>query len=157
MKRWSKTMGMALLLGVLAMLAACSSIALKEREQAEGARIQAYAGQPVHYLTRVGRYWGWKPISNEQALVWTTPDKGYLIKVQQPCEDLRFADRIGLTETLHTVYSGGLDYMRVRGGRCPIEEIRPVDYARLRADLRREHQMERAQAAESAKVEPKTG
>jgi hypothetical protein len=45
----------------------------------------------------------------------------------------------------------------VRGWRCPIKEIRPVDYGRLQADLRREHQMEHAQAADSAKAEPKTG
>jgi hypothetical protein len=128
MKRWSKTMGIALLLGIVAMLAACSSIALKQQEHAERARIEAYAGQPVDHFTWLGRYWGWKPISKEQALVWTTPDRGYLIKVEQPCEDLRFADHIGLTSTLHTVYSRGLDYVRVRGWRCPIEEIRPVDY-----------------------------
>jgi hypothetical protein len=157
MKRWSKTLGVALLLGVVAMLAACSSITLKEREQAERARIEAYSGQPVDHFTWLGRYWGWKPVSKEQALVWTTPDKGYLIKVEQPCEDLRFADHIGLTSTLHTVYSRGLDYVRVRGWRCPIKEIRPVDYGRLQADLRREHEMQRAQAADSGKAESNTG
>jgi hypothetical protein len=52
---------------------------------------------------------------------------------------------------LHTVYSRGLDYVKVRGWRCPIEQIRPVDYGRLQADLRRERdEMRQASAATSA-------
>ncbi|HEU4624314.1 MAG TPA: DUF6491 family protein [Steroidobacteraceae bacterium] len=135
------------LLGALALLAGCSSIPLKEREQAERARVEAYAGQPIDHFTWLGRYDGWKPLGPQEALVWTTPSRAYLIKVQQPCEDLRFATHIGLTSTLHTVYSRGLDYVKVRGWRCPIEEIRPVDYGRLQADLRKERQTRQAQAA----------
>ena|SRR5690242_2373456 len=137
MTRWGYRICIALLLGVVALLAACSSISLK-REQTEQARIEAYAGQPVDHFTWSGRYDGWKPIGKEEALVWTSPDKAYLIKVAPPCEDLRFATHIGLTSTLHTVYSRGLDYVKVRGWRCPITQIRPVDYRRLQADLRRE-------------------
>lgn len=146
----------ALLLGVVALLAACSSISLKEREQAERARIEAYAGQPVDHFTGLGRYDGWRPIGKEEALVWTSPDKAYLITVASPCEDLRFASHIGLTSTLHTVYSRGLDYVKVRGWRCPITQIRPVDYGRLQADLRRER-MQHAQAEDASKAERTTG
>jgi hypothetical protein len=136
----------ALLLGAVALLAACSSISLKPHEQAERSSIEAYAGQPVDHFTWLGRYDGWKPIGKDEALVWTSPEKAYLIKVAPPCEDLRFATRIGLTSSLHTVYSRGLDYMKVRGWRCPIKQIRPVDYGRLQADLRRERQTQHAQA-----------
>ena len=130
---------LACLLGAVALLAACSSISLKEREQTERARIEAYAGQPVDHFTWQGRYDGWKPVSRNEALVWTTPLKAYLIRVSQPCEDLRVATRIGLTSVLNTVYSRKLDSVKVRGERCPIAEIRPVDYERLQADLRKEH------------------
>jgi hypothetical protein len=157
MRRWKNRAGVALLLAVVALLAACSSISLREREMAERARIEAYAGQPVDHFTWLGRYWGWKPLSKDQALVWTTPDRGYLVKVEAPCEDLRFANHIGLTSTLHTVYSRGLDYVKVRGWRCPIKEIRPVDYGRLQADLRRERQMQGRQAEDVSKDERKTG
>jgi hypothetical protein len=138
MPRCAHRARIALLLGVAALLAACSSISLKEREQVERARIEAYAGQPVDHFTWLGRYEGWKPIGKEEALVWTSPDKAYLIKVAAPCEDLRLASHIGLTSTLHTVYSRGLDFVKVRGWRCPITQIRPVDYGRLQADLGRE-------------------
>jgi hypothetical protein len=75
-------------------------------------------------------------------------DDAYLITVAQPCEDLRFARRIGLTSSLHTVYSRGLDYVKVRGWRCPIEEIRPVDYGRLQAELRAERETQEARASQ---------
>lgn len=132
---------------VAAMLAACSSIPLKEREEAERARIEAYAGQPVDHFTWPGRYDGWKALGPDEALVWTTPDKAYLIKVATPCEDLRFAARIGLTSTLDTVYSRGLDYLKVRGQRCPIRQIRPIDYGRLQADIRQERETQGGNAA----------
>jgi hypothetical protein len=157
MTRWKPRTRIALLLGIVALLAACSSISLKEREQAERARIEAYAGQPVDHFTWLGRYDGWKPIGKEEALVWTSPDKAYLINVAPPCEDLRFATRIGLTSSLHTVYSRGLDYVRVRGWRCPIKQIRPVDYGRLQADLRRERTMQDAQSEDASKAGSRTG
>lgn len=156
MRRWRNHAGVALLLAVVALLAACSSISLRAHENVERARIEAYAGQPVDHFTWLGRYWGWKPISKDQALVWTTPNQGYLVKVTAPCDDLRFVDHIALTSTLHTVYSRGLDYVKVRGWRCPIKEIRPVDYGQFQVDLRHQEQMQRA-AKETSKAERKTG
>ncbi len=95
-----------LLLGIVALLAACSSISLKERGQAERARIEAYAGQPVDHFTWLGRYDGWKPIGKEEALVGHRLTRR--ISSRSPCcEDLRFAGHIGLTSTLHTVYPAG--------------------------------------------------
>jgi hypothetical protein len=67
--------------------------------------------------------------------VWTRPSEAYLIEVLPPCEDLRFATRIGITSMLHTVYSRRLDYVKVHGWRCAIEQIRPVDYARLQCEV----------------------
>jgi len=155
MKVWRRRTAQTAVGVALALLTACSSIPLKEREQAERARIEAYAGQPVDHFTWIGRYHGWKPVGRDEALVWTTPNRAYLIKVQRPCEDLRFAHRIAITSTLHTVYSRGLDFVKVRGWRCPIEEIRPVDYGRLRADLRAEKGTREARADDEG--ESKTG
>jgi hypothetical protein len=154
MKHRRRALRIAWLLGLVALLAACSSIPLQEREHAERERIEAYAGQPVDHFTWLGRYDGWKPLSRDEALVWTTPQKAYLIKVASPCEDLRFAGHIGLTSTLDTVYSRGLDYVKVRGWRCPIKQIRPVDYGRLQADLRRGQQMQPSSAAAAAGPSP---
>jgi len=122
-------------LGLIALLASCSSISLNGSERVERTELEAYAGQPVDHFTWLGDYQGWKPVSADEALVWTTPTKAYLIKVSPACEDLRSASRIGLTSTLHTVYARKQDYVKVRGERCPIAQIRPVDYGRLQANV----------------------
>lgn len=132
-----------------ALLAACANIPHKSDSSNKQARLLAYAGAPIDHFTWLGRYDGWTAVSANQALLWTSPDKAYLITVQEPCGDLRFAMRIGLTSTLHTVYSNGLDAVRVRGWRCPIKKIQPVDYARYRQDLKIERQQARADAAVS--------
>jgi hypothetical protein len=141
-----RTARVAWLLGVAALLAACSGIPLKEREHAERARVESYAGEPLRHFTWFGRFDGWKPLGRDEALVWTTPRKAYLVRVDATCDDLRFAHRIGLTSTLSSVYSR-YDYVEVRGRPCRIEEIRPVDYARLQADLRHERESRQANVA----------
>ena len=75
-------------------------------------------------------------------MVFTTPGDAYLLKVWPPC-DLRFViNAIGLTSTSHTVHAR-LDSVTVNSAgtgpgplRCPIDEIRKVDYKRMRADMR---------------------
>lgn len=155
MKHASIMRRLAWALPFITLLGACSGIPLKEREAIERQRIEAYAGQPVDHFTWMGRYDGWKPVSRNELLVWTTPNDAYLIQVSPLCEDLRFANRIGLTSTLHTVYSRRLDYVIVRGDRCPIELIRPVDYGQLKQDLRQ--QLQQAKSAGSESTEEKSG
>jgi len=59
----------------------------------------------------------------------------YLLKVMPPCEDLQFANRIGISSTTGTVYSR-LDSVIAGHWRCQIAEIRKIDYQRMRADMR---------------------
>ncbi len=127
----------AWLLAAMTLLTACSGIPLKQRDAAERARYEAYAGPPISQFTWLGSYYSWNPISTDEIVVWTTPFQAYLIKVAPPCQDLQFANRIGLTSTQNTVYAR-FDFVRVFHLRCPIQEIRPIDYQRMRADLRKE-------------------
>jgi hypothetical protein len=137
------------LLPALALLGACSGIPLKEREQAERDRYEAYAGKPVDQFTWLGRFDGWEPISRHELVVWTNINDAYLITVQSPCDDLMFANHVGLTTTANTVYAR-FDSVKVHGWRCPIQEIRPVDYKRLRHDLREQSQQAKAAAKNNA-------
>jgi hypothetical protein len=126
------------LLSAAALLTACSGIPLKQREDAERSRYEAYAGPPIDQFTWLGRYDSWQPIGPNELVVWTTPFQAYLIKVQQPCDNLQFANRIGLTSTANTV-SSRFDFVKVgHHWRCPIQEIRPIDYQRMRQDMRKE-------------------
>jgi hypothetical protein len=135
----------AWLLVAAALLTACSGIPLKQREDAERARYEAYAGKPVDHFTWLTRYEGWEPIATDQLVVWTDINQAYLITVFHPCTDLMFARRIGLTSSVDTVYAH-FDTVRADGWRCIIDTIRPVDYRRMQHDLRQQHQ-----AAEQAK------
>jgi Family of unknown function (DUF6491) len=138
----------AWLLSATVLLSACSGIPLKQRQDEQRARYEAYAGPPIEKFTWLGRYDSWQSIGTNQLVVWTTPFQAYLIKVAPPCENLQFANRIGLTSTANTV-SARFDFVKVgRQWRCPIQEIRPVDYQRMRQDMRK--QAEEAKTAQGA-------
>lgn len=127
----------AWLLPAVALLTACSGIPLRSRQDAERARYEAYAGPPIPQFTWLGSYDSWASIGTNELVVWTSPFQAYLIKVAPPCENLEFANRIGLTSTANTVYAR-FDFVKVSHWRCPIQEIRPVDYQRMRQDMRKE-------------------
>jgi Family of unknown function (DUF6491) len=134
----------AWLLSATALLAACSGIPLKQRQDEQRARYEAYAGPPIEQFTYLGRYDSWQPIGTNQVVVWTTPFQAYLIKVAPPCDNLQFVNRIGLTSTSNTV-SARFDFVKVgRQWRCPIQEIRQVDYQRMRQDIRKEAEAAKA-------------
>jgi hypothetical protein len=120
-------------------LAGCSSggIPKHEDEAQVRERFAAYAGEPIDRMTWMGQYYSWEPIGENQLVVFTTPSDAYLLKVSGPCTDLKFVSSIGLTSTGSAVYSR-LDSVKVRHWRCPIAEIRKVDYKRMRADMRAE-------------------
>ena len=130
------------LLVAAALLASCSGIPLKQREAAERARFEAYAGKPVDHFTWLTHYEGWEPISPNQLVVWTNINQAYLITVFHPCTDLMFARRIGLTSTADTVYAH-FDHVRAEGWTCIIDTIQPVDYLRMEHDLRAQHEAEK--------------
>jgi hypothetical protein len=144
----------AALLAATSLRAACSSVPYAQREAAERARYEAYASKPVERFTWLGRYDSWHSLGQYELVIWPTPFDAYLIKVMPPCEDLPFANTIGLTSTASTV-SARFDFVIVHragagGGalsnwRCPIQEIRPVDYRRMRQDMRTEPRQGKAQ------------
>ena len=102
------------------------------------ARYTSYAGPSVKSFNWLGRFDSWEPLGKDHLLVYTQPNEAYLLKVAGPC-DVRFATGpVGITSTNNTVYAG-LDSIVVNSGaagtwRCPIDEIRPVDVRRMKAD-----------------------
>jgi hypothetical protein len=119
------------------LLAACSGGGIPRHDGQEKLRDRyaSYAGPPIDSFTWLGRYDGWESIGNNQLVLFTTPFDAYLLTVSGPCNDLNFANRIGLTATGNTV-SARLDSVTVNRFRCPISEIRRVDYKRMQADMR---------------------
>jgi hypothetical protein len=108
---------------------------MKNRETDEQtlARYMDHAGEPVDSFSYLGRFDSWRSLGRDKVVVWTGVNTAYLLTVQEPCQDLQFANRIGLTSTGSTV-SRGFDSVRVGNDQtCRITEIRPVNYKDLKA------------------------
>lgn len=122
-------------------------------QQAALARYLAYAGAPIDSFTWLGHFYSWEPLGKDTLVVFTVPDEAYLLKVWPPC-DLRFViNAIGITSTASTVYAH-TDSITINSAgtgpgqwRCPIDEIRRIDYKRMRAD-------QRAQAQQAKSAQP---
>jgi len=139
----------SILLAAALITAACSGIPRRDRDQEALDRYLRYSGPPVDSITYLGHYDGWQTVAPHQFVLWTTINDAYLITVNAPCENLQFAQRIGLTQTANTLYSR-FDAVLVKDWRCQISEIRPIDYLRLKQDLRQEHAQEKAEKAGKA-------
>jgi Family of unknown function (DUF6491) len=122
-----------------ALLAACSGISQRAKDQEMQAQYQQYAGAPIDHFTYLGHYDDWRSLSSTQLVVWTSLNEAYLLTVREPCIDLKFTNRIGLSSTAGTV-TNRLDSVLVNRDRCQITEIRPVDYKKMRSDLRKDKQ-----------------
>lgn len=90
-----------------------------------------YAGEPVERFTAT-RISGWTPVSRNQLVVWVGVNDAFLLKVWDGCEDLMFANVVGVTQQNMSVTR--FDKVRVGRDRCPIDEIRPIDVRHLKAD-----------------------
>jgi hypothetical protein len=123
------------IVGLVALLAACSSTSPRLTETQQRERYASYAQPAVDSFTWLGRFYSWQTLGDNQLVVFTTPSDAYLLTVQAPCNQLPFAQAVGLTSTAGTVHAR-LDSVTVQGWRCPITQIRPIDYARMRADMR---------------------
>ncbi|MBU6377998.1 MAG: hypothetical protein KJS95_05635 [Gammaproteobacteria bacterium] len=111
-------------------LAACSS-GLARRDEA-GLKYVDYAGEPVQQITTMRGVDGWTPVSRNQLVIWTGINEAWLLKVWDNCPDLNFANGIRVTQTGNNISR----FEKVIAGRdtCPIEQIRPIDVARMKAD-----------------------
>jgi Family of unknown function (DUF6491) len=125
----------ATVLSATLLLAACSGIARRQDEQSQLDRYMRYAGAPIDHFTYLGRYDSWQALSRNQLVVWTSLNDAYLLTVADFCNDLQFAQRIGLSSTGGTV--SRLEAITYDHQRCPINEIRPVDYRQMRRDTAR--------------------
>jgi hypothetical protein len=132
---------MALVL--VALLAACSSVPYAQRQQQRQAAYLAAAGAPVRSFRFFTPLWSWEPLSDAQLVVYTRPDKAWLLDVDGACQNLEFTNVIGLTSNLNEV---SVNFDKVLTGRrdfpCTIKRIRPVDVARLKIEQAKQRKVE---------------
>lgn len=97
------------------------------------AKYEPYVGEPVDGFTAF-HYDSWEPINRTQLVLRTTMNEAYLLTVDGTCTDLPFAHTIGVTTTGSQVTK--FDKVLVRGHRCLIRQIQPIDVRQMRADQR---------------------
>ncbi len=134
-----------MLVAVLAfVMAGCATTGEVAREKGEKAEFNYtdYAGAPIDDF-QIYNINGWTPVSRTELVIWSGVNDAYLLKVWDTCTNLLFADHVGVTDTANRVSK----FEKVRVGRdtCPINEIRPIDVKRMKAD--------RKAAAEARKAE----
>lgn len=115
---------------VALLLAACASTAPAERDAALLARYEAAAGGPVPHF-RFFRLQGYTVLDDRTLAVWTGPRTAWLLRVDAPCNELRWAPEIGLSSGFGLV-SARFDRVLAGRDRCRITEIRPLDTRALR-------------------------
>jgi len=111
-----------------ALLAGCATTArISPQDAVTEAKLLQFAGPPIDSFTYLGRYDGFRTLGDNQVVLFTTINDGYLIRVRAGCPNLRFIDRFGLTSSDRTV-SRVFDFVLADQVRCQIDTIRHIDY-----------------------------
>lgn len=134
MKKFPKVVGLAVLLaGAVAMPAIAQQTS---SERADLARYQKYAGAPVdnvHYF----QINGFQYLAPDKVAIWFGVNKLYLLTVQLPCNNLGFANGIGLTAKNNMLYKN-FDFVTFDHQRCKILKIEPVNELKMKQDRAKE-------------------
>lgn len=127
-----------LLLSAIALTACSGGVPRRESDEKELARYQPYTGAPITQFSTLRGITGWNAVGDDKLVVWSGINDAYLLTIAQPCSNLGFTNTIGFTSQTSMITT--FDFVRVRNNeRCAITEIRPIDYRRMKADLRQKN------------------
>jgi hypothetical protein len=125
-----KSAALALLLAGVAALPAWAQQTGSER--ANLARYQKYAEAPVDHV-RYFQINGFQYLAPDKVAIRFGVNKLYLLTVQTPCNNLAFANSIGLTAKNQMLYRN-FDFITFDRQRCKILQIVPVDELKMKQD-----------------------
>ncbi|HEV2702184.1 MAG TPA: DUF6491 family protein [Steroidobacteraceae bacterium] len=115
-----------------ALLAGCAAAPPPPQPPSKDAQLYLkYAGPPIDDFTYLGRYDGFRTLGGPYVVIWTTFRDAYLIKVRDPCIELPFANKVGLTATARTV-NRRFDFVIVGHDHCRIGTIQRVDFQAMK-------------------------
>jgi hypothetical protein len=136
MKKFPKVLGLAMLLTSAAMVPAIAQ--QTDSERADLTRYQKYAEAPVDHV-RYFQINGFQYLAPDKVAIWFGVNKLYLLTVQTPCNNLAFANGIGLTAKNQMLYRN-FDFVTFDHQRCKIVKIEPVDELKMKQDRAKEKQ-----------------
>jgi hypothetical protein len=127
----------AALVAALSVSLPAAAETLAKQEEAL-ARFQQFAGEPLKKMPSF-RLTDWRPLGKTHVAVFRGPTTAWLLTLRDPCIGLDWARSIAITSTGGTV-SPRFDRVVFRDGigagarreDCRIEEIRAVDYRKVR-------------------------
>lgn len=99
------------------------------------AMYQAAAGEPVTSFNYRRRINSWLPLDDRNLAVWNRPNEAFLLTLDGPCRDLDVTPTISLTNSGGRVsarFDSVMVHTRSSQIPCRIQEIRPLDLARLK-------------------------
>jgi hypothetical protein len=134
MKKFPEVVGLVVLLACAAAVPAVAQQTASER--ADLARYQKYAGAPVDNV-RYFQINGFQYLAPDKVAIWFGVNKLYLLTVQTPCNNLAFANGIGLTAKNNMLYKN-FDFVTFDHQRCKIMKIEPVNELKMKQDRARE-------------------
>jgi Family of unknown function (DUF6491) len=108
----------------LAQAAIAASATAPWQGSSEEVKTPAVNGPSVDHIT-VFHVDGWRPVGRDAIILWTSPSKPYLLKLDRPAVDLPFVERVGITSTGSELYAG-FDSVIVKGWRYRIASIHPL-------------------------------
>ena len=116
---------------VTGLAAACATGPARFETSATLERYESYALAPVRDFTSFDLLW-WEPLTRNRLVLWNGVNEAYLVTVWNSCQDLKFAQAIRVTKTGNTIST--FEAVKVGRERCQIEEIRPIDVRRMKAE-----------------------
>ena len=123
-------------LGLLLAVSACTSTASYfERQEAELARFEKHASEPIERIKAFQGVDQWQALSPLKLVIWTGVSRAYLLTMRAPCSGLEFQKAIVVTST-NNIIDVHFDSVRFEQQVCFLTEIRPVDYKALQQERR---------------------
>ena len=105
-------------------------------------RYRPYVGAPIERIVSF-KLDSWESVGRSQVILWTGVNEAYLVTVRSPCLDLDTSERIAVTSTASSISRFEKLIVGRDGQQCWINEIRPIDVARMKADSKEEKAAER--------------
>lgn len=90
----------------------------------------ANAGEATKQFSFTSLY-NWSRIDDDRIVVWSRPDRAYLLTLRNSCFELSFANTIAVDGFGGRVRAG-FDNVIANGIRCRIDTIQPVDLVAMR-------------------------
>ena len=113
-----------------ALVASTSVTSAASIEGARDIRMYEKAAQSDVSQMPAGSLVHWQALDSQSLAVWTSNDKPWLVRVDQPCQGLMQADTVALTSRDGNV-KVGTDAVELGSTQCRIATIQPVDYSKI--------------------------